>query len=198
MSQVSTSTGMTTTPPVTVVSSGMSSLSSVIMALSSMGLPTALGQHNVVLLPPLTPRYSGGVLGHASVPQQQPPSLMPLQACANYTMGSPWVGFFFRVEPPTVCILYVWCLFWCLLSIFRCHAGCHIHPWGPNHWGLHHCNPLEFRPTAGMHRVAAFSTTLSRGSLMLLCLLFPSYPIYMVGPSALGTWQRVTQSLHLS
>ena len=80
---------MTTTPPVTVVSSGMSSLSLVTVAPSLMGLPTMLGQHDVVLLPPLTPRCSGGVLGHASVPQQQPPSLMPLQAYANYAMGSP-------------------------------------------------------------------------------------------------------------
>ena len=40
---------MTTTPPVTVVSSGMSSLSLVTMAPSSMGLPTMLGQHDVVL-----------------------------------------------------------------------------------------------------------------------------------------------------
>ena len=59
---VSTSTAMTTTPPVTVVSSGMSSLSLVTMAPSLMGLPTMLGQHDVVLPPPLTPRCSGGVL----------------------------------------------------------------------------------------------------------------------------------------
>ena len=37
-----------------------------------------------------------------------------------------------------------------------------------------------------MHRVAAPSTTLSRGNIMLLCLLFPSHPIYMVGHTALG------------
>ena len=30
---------------------------------------------------------------------------------------------------------------------------------------------------------------------MLLCLLFPSHPIYMVGHTALGAWKRVTQSL---
>ena len=89
MSEVSTSTTTTTTPPVTVVSSGMSSLSSVTMAPSLMGLPAVLGQHDMVLLPFLTPGCSGGVLGHATVPQQQPPSSMPLQACANYAMGSP-------------------------------------------------------------------------------------------------------------
>ena len=65
-----TSTAMTTTPPVTLASSGISSLSSVTMDPSLMGLPTTLGQHDVVLLPPLTLRCSGGVLGHASVPQQ--------------------------------------------------------------------------------------------------------------------------------
>ena len=106
MSQVITSMGMTTTSPVTVVSSGMSSLSSVIMAPSLMGPPAMLGQHDVVL----TPRCSGGVLGHASVPQQQPPSLMPLHAYANYAMGSPQVGFFFRVEPPHCFVYYMFCV----------------------------------------------------------------------------------------
>ena len=45
--------------------------------------------------------------------------------------------------------------------------------------------------------MAAPSTALSRGSLMLLSLLFPSHPIYMVGHTALEAWQRVTQSLCL-
>ena len=31
---------------------------------------------------------------------------------------------------------------------------------------------------------------------MLLSLLFPSHPIYMVGHTGLGAWQRVTPSLH--
>ena len=52
MSQVSTSTSTTATPPVTVVSPGMSSLSLVAMAPSLMGLPTMLGQHDVILPPP--------------------------------------------------------------------------------------------------------------------------------------------------
>ena len=111
MSQVSTSTPITSTPPVTVVSSGMSSLPLVTTAPSSMGLPTMLGQHDVVLLPPLTPRSFGG---HASVPQQQPPSSVPLQACANYAVGFPQIVFFFRVEPLT--ILYIICLVSVLVS----------------------------------------------------------------------------------
>ena len=50
---------------------------------------------------------SEGVLGSVSVLQQQPPSSMPPLAYANHAMGSPQVGFFFRVEPPTICILYM-------------------------------------------------------------------------------------------
>ena len=95
-----------------------------------------------------------------------------------------------------------------LVSAFYFQVPCRMpYPqWGLNHWGLHHCNPLEFtpwqayvqcgnghQPTPGMQRVAAPFSTLSRGSLMLLSLLFPSHPIYMMGHTALGAWQRVTQ-----
>ena len=52
---------------------------------------------------------------------------------------------------------------------------------GDGHW-----------PTPRMHRLAVPYTTLSRWSLMLLNLLFPNHPIYMVGHTALGPWQRVT------
>ena len=52
MSKASTTMATTTTPPVTVVSSGMSSISSVTVPPYLMVLPTMLGQHNVVLLPP--------------------------------------------------------------------------------------------------------------------------------------------------
>ena len=113
--------------------SGLSSVSSVTMAPSLMGLPVTLDQCGVVQPPCLVPRGSGGVIGHASVPQQQPPSLMPLLAYANHAMGSPQVDFFFRVEPPTILYIICWCLFWCLLSTFRCPVGCHIHLWGLNH-----------------------------------------------------------------
>ena len=62
------------------------------------------------------PRGSGGVIGSASMPQQQPPSSIPLLAYASYAMGTPQVGFFFRVEPPTV--LYIICLVSILVSVF--------------------------------------------------------------------------------
>ena len=148
MSQISTTMAMTTTPAVTVMSSGMSSLSSVTMAPFMMGLPAILGQQDVVLLPSLTPRCPGGVIGLATVPQLQPPSLMPLQAYANYAMGSPQVGFFFIVKPPT--ILYIICLVPLLVIIFYFQVPCWMpySPLGHNHWGLCHCNPLSL-PMAG-------------------------------------------------
>ena len=61
---------MTATPLVVVVSSGLSSVSSVTMAPSLMGLPATLGQCEVVLPPSLMLRGSGGVIGLASMPQQ--------------------------------------------------------------------------------------------------------------------------------
>ena len=103
MSYIST-TALTTTTAVTVVFSG---LSSVTVVPSQIGFPVSLDQHGVVPPPPLMLRGSGGVIGSVSVPQQQSPSSMPLLAYANYAMGSPQVGFFFRVEPPT--ILYLIC-----------------------------------------------------------------------------------------
>ena len=115
MSHVS-AMAMTTTPPVTVVSSGLSSVSSVTVAPSLTGLPVSLDQYGVVPPPPLMLRGSGGVLGSFSVPQQQTPSSMPLLAYSNYAMGSAQVGFFFRVEPPTV--LYIICLVSALVSAF--------------------------------------------------------------------------------
>ena len=176
MSEISTSTTMTTTPPVTVVSSGMSSLPSVTMAPSLIGLPTMLGQHDVVLPPPLTPRGFGPVLCHGSVPKQQPPSLMPNQAYANYAMGSPQVSFFFRLEPPT--ILYIICFVSVLVSAFHFQVPCWMQypPFGAQPFGFAPLQPVGVYPwqlyvqpgdghwpTPGMHRVVAPSTILSRG-----------------------------------
>ena len=127
-------TAPATTPPVTVVSSGLSSVSSVTVAPSPTGFPVSLDQHGLVPPPPLMLRGSGVVIGPASVPRQQPPSSMLPLAYANYAMGSSQVGFFFRVEPPTIVyLIYVWCPFWHLLFTFRCQVGCCIHLWGLNH-----------------------------------------------------------------
>ena len=78
---------MNTTPPLMVVSSGLSSISLVTISPSLMGLTTTSGQCEVVLPPPLMLRCPEGVIGLASMPQQQPPSLMPLLAYANYANG---------------------------------------------------------------------------------------------------------------
>ena len=169
------------------------------VAPSLMGLPTTLGQCEVVLSPPLTLTGTGGVIVLASVPQQQPPSSMSLLAYAYHAMGSPHVGFFFRVEPPTV--LYIICLVSILVSAFYFQVP-HWMPYSPmghQPLGFAPLQPLGIYPwqayvqpgdghqsTPGMHRVAAPSTTLSRGNLLLLSLLFPSHPIHMVGHTALG------------
>ena len=96
----------TTTPPITVVSSGLSSVSSVSVAPSLTGFPVS---HGVVPPPPLMLRSSGGVFGSVSVLQQQIPSSMPPLAYANYAMGSPKVGFylFSELSLPPFCILYM-------------------------------------------------------------------------------------------
>ena len=135
---------------------------------------------------------------------------MPLQAYANYAMVSPQVVFLFRVEPPT--ILYIICLVSVLVSAFYHQVPCWMpySPLGAQPVGFAPLQPLgvypwqEYvqpgdghQPTPSMCRVAAPSTILSRGSLLLLSLLFPSHPIYMVGHMPLGAWQRITQSLHI-
>ena len=128
ISQASVTTAMTTSPLLTEVSSGLSSLSLVTVAPSLMGLPVTLGQSDVVLLPLLPPRCSGGVIGLATLSQQQPPPLMPLQAYANYEMGSPLVGFIFRVGSPTV--LYIICLLSVLVSALFFQVPCWM-PYSP-------------------------------------------------------------------
>ena len=129
---------MTTTPPVMVVSSGLSSVSSVTVAPSLTGFPVNLDQHGVFQPPPLMLRGSGGVIGSVSVPQQQTPSSIPLLAYANYAMGSPQVGFFFRVEPPI--ILYIICLVSILVSAFYFQ----ISSWMP--YSPMGAQPLGFAP----------------------------------------------------
>ena len=121
--------------------------------------------------------------------QQQPPSPVPLQVYTNYAMSSPQVSFS-ELSLPPFCILYVWCLFWYLLSTFRCHAGCHIHLWQLNHWGLHHCNNLEL--TCGRHMCNLVMVI----SPHWVCIEWLFHPLPGVGePSA--TQLAVPQPYHL-
>ena len=188
----------------------MSSLSSVTMAPSLMGPPATLGQCDVGLPPALTLRLPWRCFSPACVPQQQPPSSLSLQGYVNYAMGSAQVGFFFRVEPPT--ILYIICLVSVLVFVFyfSCHAGCCFHPWELNHWGLHHATLWSLPmagicatwwwswPTPGMHRVvAAPSTTLSREGTFATQSPVPQVSYLYGGAYSFGAWFRVTWSFYL-
>ena len=53
-----------------------------------------------------------------------------------------------------------------------------LQPFGVDPWQAYVQPGDGHRSTPGMHRVAAPSATLSRGSLLLLIQLFPNYPIY--------------------
>ena len=173
-----------------LVSSGMSSLLSVVtMAPSLMGLPATSHQHDVVLPLPLIPRHSGSIVGLATVLQQQPPSQMPLQAYANYAMGPLQVAFSFL--PPFV---YFICLVSVLVYAFCFQVPCWmsylpmgaqplgfvpLQPFGAYPWQAYMQPGDCHLPTLAMHRVVAPSTVLSRVSLMLLNQLFPSHPNYI-------------------
>ena len=129
MSQASTM-AMVTTPLMTVVSSGTSSLSVVTMAPSLMELPATSGQHDVVLPPPLTPRHSGSVFGLATVPTT---ATSILDASSGLCHGSSTGRFLFQSWTSHYFVYYMFVSL--LVSAFRCHAGCCIHLWGLNHWG---------------------------------------------------------------
>ena len=201
---------MTTTPLATIVCSHTSSLLSIVtIATTLMGLPATSDQHDVVLPPPLTPRHSGGVIGLATVLQQQPPSQMSFQAYGNYAMGPPQVGFSFRVKPPTVLYFYMSgvCSGVCFLfsgtmldAVFTNGAlpvgFTPLEPFGAYPWQTYVQRGIGHWSTPGMHRVAAPSTAFSRGSLLLLNQLSSSHSNYMVGHTGLETWQRITHSLH--
>ena len=106
--------------------------------------------------------------------------------------------------------MYIICLWSVLVSSFYFQVPCWmsnsplwaqplrftpLHALGVYLWLAYVQLGVGHQPTPGMHRAAAPSTTLSRGSLMPLSLLFPNRTIYMVGHTAFGTWQRVTGSL---
>ena len=164
---------MTTTPLVTVVcSSTLSLLSIVTMAPSLMGLPVTSGQHDVVLLPPLTPRHSGGVVGLVIVPQQHPPSQRPFQAYANYAKGPPQVGlashhFVFFIHLLFI-LVYAFC-FWVPCYMPYSPMGAQslgfapLQPFGAYPWQTYVQPGDGHWSSPGMQIVAASPTALSRG-----------------------------------
>ena len=121
---------------------------------------------------------------------------------ANYDMGPPQVGFCYKVEPPKY--VYIICLVSVLVPAFCFQVPCQmlyspmgaqllgfvpLHPFGAYPWQAYVQPGDGHWPTTGMYRVAAPSPSLCRGSLMLLNLLFPNHPNYMVGHTAFGTRQ---------
>ena len=70
MSPASTTMALTTTPLVTVVCCYIISSLNSYHDPSLVGVPVTSGQHDVALPQLLTPRYSGAVVGFATVPQQ--------------------------------------------------------------------------------------------------------------------------------
>ena len=188
MSQVSTTTAITTTPQVTVVSSSMSSLSFMTMAPSLMGLPTMLSQHDVAVATPDTMmlwQCSWPCLCATASTSILDASSGLCQLCHGFSPGrflfQSWASHHFVYYRFGVC------------STFRCQTGCHIHPWGLNCWGLQHCIPLEFTHgrhmcnlvmVISLHQVCTewlLPPLHCRGSLLVLSLQFPSHSIYMVG-----------------
>ena len=114
---------------------------------------------------------------------------MPLVAFANYAMDSPQVGFFFKVEPPTV--LYIICLVSVLVSAFYFQVSSWFlySPLGTQPLGFAPLQPFQVylwqayvQPgdghwsTPGMHRVAAPSATLSRGTFCYSVCCSPTIP----------------------
>ena len=141
-----------------------------------MGLTMTSGQHDVVLPPSLTPRNSGGIVGQATVPQQQPPSQMPLQAYASYALGPLQVGAFSESCLPPFIFLYVFVS--AVVYAFCFQVPCWmpyssmgaqplgfapLQPFGANPWQSYVQPGDGHWPTPGMHQVAAPSSGLSRG-----------------------------------
>ena len=129
---------------------------------------------------------------------------MPLQAYSNYAMAPPQVGFFFRVELPTVFVYYMFgvCSGVCFLlsgamldAIFTLGDSttgvCTIAtPWSLPMAGIY-ATWCGHQPTPGMHRVAAPSTTLSRAkpyATQVCCS--PAIPSIWWGIQLWGVWQN--------
>ena len=61
--------------------------------------------------------------------------------------GSPTGKFFFQNLASHQFFYICWCSFWCVLSISGSTVNVIFNLWELNHWGLHHCRPLEHTVT---------------------------------------------------
>ena len=116
----SQATATTTTPPVTVMCSGASSLTmTVTMVPTLMGLPVTLVQHDVVLSPPLmlrdTKRCCWPCYCAAAATSIPDTSSGMYQLC----LGSSTVKFLFQSQASHWFAYIWWCLLWCMFSDFQ-------------------------------------------------------------------------------
>ena len=192
----------TSAPPVTVVWSKASPITTTVtMTLTSVGL-AELYQHDVVLPPLLilkdTLRCSISLT--FVLQQQQPQSQMPSQAYANYVVGPSWVSFLFQSQPPTdslwlgacynVCFLpsdsnVTAVLTYGALTARVCNATIlwsisMVSIYASLWWSLAH--------TRSVLSGCSFHY-FKWGELMPLIQLSPSHSFYMAGHTALGVWQ---------
>ena len=122
------------TPPVTVVSSSLSSMSSVTVTPSLTRFSVSLDQHGVVLPPPLTTErlWMCSWLSFCATAATSifNASFSLCELCYGFSTGR----FLFQSwASHHLYLIYVWCPFWCLLFTFRYLVGCSIHLWGLNH-----------------------------------------------------------------
>ena len=164
-----------------------------------MGLPAMSGQHDVVLLPLLTPRHSGVVVGLATVPQQQLPSQMPLQAYANYAMGPPQIGsqswashcFIFLYVCSCVCFLLSGVM---LDAVFTYGDSTIATLWSLPMLGI--CGTWQWSLAHTTYAQSGCSLhCLNRGSLLLINLLSPAIPTIWMG---IQVWGLGRESLNPS
>ena len=126
------------------------------------------------------------------------------QLCHGFSTDS----FFFRVEPPPI-LYFVYYMFGVCSGVCFLLSGAMLDaiftPTGSTirvctiafPWSLSVAGICATWSWSCMYRVATPSTMLSRGEPYATQSAVPSHPIYMVGHTALGAWQRVTWSLHL-
>ena len=188
MSEISTTTVVTTTPLVTVVSSRMSSPSSVTMAPSLTRLPATLVQCDVVLPPPLTPSCPWGVIGPClcttaatSIPAV---SSGLCQLCHGFSTGrflsQSWACHHFVYYMFGVCSSVCFLLSGAILDVIFTPRGstigvCTVATIGVYLWQAY-VQPADHQPMPGMHRVAAPFTTLSRGAFCCSVSCSPAIP----------------------
>ena len=123
--------------------------------------------NNMFITPPLMPGDTGGVVGLATVLQQQPQSQMPSKAYIHYAKGPLQVSFSFKVEHPTNLLIYAFLLSGAMLDAIFTNGGtsiwvCTTAAFGAYPWQAYVHHGDGHQPMLGMHQVAVPSAALTR------------------------------------